>query len=123
MRSTSEPEPGTDVAGVFAARLGALARAPLPASIAHEAQRALLDLDGAALARALRLAATMTLGHREAFGTMTKAFHPGKAAANGILAARLAALGADAPASIVEDPRGFAAALSTRFDPAQLLDD
>ena len=33
----------------------------------------------------------MTLGHREAFGSMTKPFHAGKAAANGVLAARLAA--------------------------------
>jgi 2-methylcitrate dehydratase PrpD len=83
----------------------------------------LLGFDDASLARAVRLSATMTLGQREAFGTMTKAFHPGKAAANGILAARLAAQGADAPGTILEDPRGFAAALSTRFDPAQLLDD
>ena len=82
----------------------------------------LLGFDAAALARAVRLSATMPLGHRDAFGTMTKAFHPGKAAANGILAARLAAQGADAPADVVEHPRGFAAALSTRFDPAQILD-
>jgi 2-methylcitrate dehydratase PrpD len=82
----------------------------------------LLGIDDAALARAVRLAMTMPLGHRDAFGTMAKAFHPGKAAANGILAARLAAQGADAPAGIVEHPRGFAAALSTRFDAAQMLD-
>ena len=81
----------------------------------------LLDFDDAALGRAVRLAATMPLGHREAFGTTAKAFHPGKAAANGILAARLAAVDADAPADVVEHPRGFAAALSTRFDPAQML--
>ena len=82
----------------------------------------LLGFDDAAVARAVRLSATMALGHREAFGTMAKAFHPGKAAANGILAARLAAQAADTPAGVVEDPRGFAAALSTRFDPAQMLD-
>jgi 2-methylcitrate dehydratase PrpD len=82
----------------------------------------LLGFDDAALARAVRLAMTMPLGHREAFGTMAKAFHPGKAAANGILAARLAAQGLDAPAGVLEHPRGFAAALSTRFDPAQMLD-
>src|ERR1700730_6370166 len=73
----------------------------------------LLGLDDSGLARAVRLSTTMTLGHREAFGTMAKAFHPGKAAANGILAARLAAQGADAPAEVFGDPRGFAAALST----------
>jgi 2-methylcitrate dehydratase PrpD len=83
----------------------------------------LLGFDDAALGRAVRLSMTMPLGHREAFGTMAKAFHPGKAAANGIVAARLAAQGADAPADILENPRGFAAALSTRFDAVQMLGD
>lgn len=53
----------------------------------------LLGLDAAGLERALSLAAGMTLGHREAFGSMTKAFHAGKAAVNGTLAARLGAAG------------------------------
>jgi 2-methylcitrate dehydratase PrpD len=53
----------------------------------------LLGLDADGLSRALGLAAVMTLGHREGFGTMTKPFHPGKAAANGVAAARLAARG------------------------------
>src|SRR5215471_18203827 len=48
----------------------------------------LLGLDAEAAGRALSLAATMTLGHREAFGSMTKPLHAGKAAANGVLAAR-----------------------------------
>jgi 2-methylcitrate dehydratase PrpD len=81
----------------------------------------LLGFDDAALARAVRLSATMTLGHRDAFGTMAKAFHPGKAAANGILAARLAAQGLDAPPDVIESERGFAAALSTRFDAQQMI--
>ena len=66
------------------------------------AAAALLGLDAAATARALSLAATMTAGHREAFGTMTKPLHAGKAAANGVLAARLAAAGLGGPA----DPLG-----------------
>lgn len=66
------------------------------------AAAALLGLDAAATARALSLAATMTAGHREAFGTMTKPLHAGKAAANGVLAARLAAAGLAGPA----DPLG-----------------
>ena len=57
------------------------------------AASALLGLDAEAASRALSLAATMTLGHREAFGSMTKPLHAGKAAANGVLAARLAAAG------------------------------
>ncbi len=81
----------------------------------------LFGCDDAALARAIRLSTTMTLGQRDAFGTMAKAYHPGKAASNGILAARLAAAGEDAPDDIVESPDGFAAALSTRFDPEQML--
>jgi len=57
------------------------------------AASALLGLDAETTARALSIAATMTAGHREAFGTMTKPLHAGKAAANGVLAARLAAAG------------------------------
>jgi 2-methylcitrate dehydratase PrpD len=66
------------------------------------AASALLGLDADTAARALSLAATMTAGHREAFGTMTKPLHAGKAAANGVLAARLAAAGLAGPA----DPLG-----------------
>jgi 2-methylcitrate dehydratase PrpD len=54
------------------------------------AASAMIGLDAEATARALSLAAVMTAGHREAFGSMTKPLHAGKAAANGILAARLA---------------------------------
>jgi 2-methylcitrate dehydratase PrpD len=69
---------------------------------AAAAAAALLGLDARAMERALSLAATMTLGHREAFGSMTKPLHAGKAAANGILAARLADAGLAGPA----DPLG-----------------
>jgi 2-methylcitrate dehydratase PrpD len=66
------------------------------------AASALLGLDAETTSRALSLAATMTLGHREAFGSMTKPLHAGKAAANGVLAARLAAAGLAGP----PDPLG-----------------
>src|SRR4051812_12783730 len=62
----------------------------------------LLGLDGPGLEAALAAASTMTLGHREAFGSMTKPFHAGKAAANGVFAARLALGGYRG----VEDPLG-----------------
>ena len=62
----------------------------------------LLGLTSGQLQAALGAAATMTLGQREAFGSMTKPFHAGKAAANGILAARLAAAGNP----VVGDPLG-----------------
>ncbi|HTJ25356.1 MAG TPA: MmgE/PrpD family protein [Candidatus Limnocylindria bacterium] len=83
----------------------------------------LLGYDETGLAHAIRLASTMALGHREAFGTMTKAFHPGKAAANGIDAALLARTSIDAPSAILEAPGGFADALSTRADFGPLLAD
>jgi 2-methylcitrate dehydratase PrpD len=60
---------------------------------AAAAAAVLLGLDTRKLAHALALVSTMILGHREGFGSMTKPFHPGKAAANGVLAARLAAAG------------------------------
>jgi 2-methylcitrate dehydratase PrpD len=50
----------------------------------------LMGLDEAELAAAIGIAAEMTLGHREAFGTPIKPFHAGKAAANGLFAASLA---------------------------------
>lgn len=62
----------------------------------------LLGLDAGGLERALSLASAMMLGHREAFGSMTKPFHAGKAAANGLLAARLA----DEGLSGIGDPLG-----------------
>jgi 2-methylcitrate dehydratase PrpD len=62
----------------------------------------LLGLDATQLAAAFALVSTMVLGHREGFGSMTKPFHPGKAAANGLLAARLAQRGVRG----VADPLG-----------------
>jgi 2-methylcitrate dehydratase PrpD len=79
------------------------------------AASALLGLDTAATARALSLAATMTAGHREAFGTMTKPLHAGKAAANGVLAARLAAAGLAGPADPL-GPDGVLAVLAASVD-------
>jgi 2-methylcitrate dehydratase PrpD len=53
----------------------------------------LMGFDAAHLAAAIGIAAEMTLGHREAFGTPIKPFHAGKAAANGLFAASLARAG------------------------------
>jgi 2-methylcitrate dehydratase PrpD len=72
----------------------------------------LLGLDGRGLEAALAAASTMTLGHREAFGSMTKPFHAGKAAANGVFAARLALGGYRG----VEDPIGDEGVLATFAD-------
>jgi len=75
----------------------------------------LLGLDAATAANALSLAATMTAGHREAFGTMTKPLHAGKAAANGVLAARLAAAGLTGPGDIL-GPGGVLEVLADTVD-------
>jgi 2-methylcitrate dehydratase PrpD len=77
------------------------------------AAAALLGLDADRTAAAIGIAASTTLGQREAFGRMTKAFHAGKAAANGIAAARLAAQGMTAPSGALEAAGGFADALAT----------
>ncbi|MDB5983853.1 MAG: MmgE/PrpD family protein [Pseudomonas sp.] len=76
----------------------------------------LLGFDEAMLAQAVGIAASMFVGQREAFGTMTKPFHPGKAAANGIAAARLAAQGQKAQSDIFEALGGFSHSLSTKVD-------
>jgi 2-methylcitrate dehydratase PrpD len=53
----------------------------------------ILGADAERLEVALAAASTMTLGHREAFGSMTNPFHAGKAGANGVAAALMAADG------------------------------
>ncbi|HEY1607903.1 MAG TPA: MmgE/PrpD family protein [Paraburkholderia sp.] len=80
----------------------------------------LLGLSEEQLAHAMAIAASMFVGQREAFGTMTKPYHPGKAASNGIAAARLAQAGQQAAADIFEVPGGYSHSLSTRVDFAQM---
>lgn len=83
------------------------------------AAASLLRLDAEAASKALSLAATMTAGHREAFGSMTKPLHAGKAAANGILAARLASAGLAGP----EDPLGSGGVLDVLAIPGHPTPD
>jgi 2-methylcitrate dehydratase PrpD len=72
----------------------------------------LLGLDADAMARAFGLAGTQASGLRETFGTMTKAFHPGRAAQSGLLAAQLARRGFTCTTTILEGEHGFVAALA-----------
>src|SRR5687768_3983627 len=65
---------------------------------------------------ALGLAATQAAGLREMFGSMGKAFHPGRAAQNGYGAALLAEAGFTAGERGIEGPRGFAAVQSAVYD-------
>ncbi|MCP3054427.1 MmgE/PrpD family protein [Aurantimonas marianensis] len=72
---------------------------------------------------ALGLAATQSSGLREMFGTMTKSFHPGRAAQNGAMSAFLAEAGFDSSLQGIEAPRGFANVLSDKQDYGEILDD
>jgi 2-methylcitrate dehydratase PrpD len=80
------------------------------------------DLDEDGLAHAISIASSMSLGHRQGFGTMVKPFHPGKAAVNGLLAAGLAAQGFTGSPTALEGPRGYFACLSPQVDLAVLTD-
>lgn len=68
---------------------------------------------------ALGLAGTQAAGLKCMFGTMAKPLHAGNAAANGLMAARLAARGFTAHEAVLEAEQGFAATQTTTFDPAR----
>ncbi|HET6947166.1 MAG TPA: MmgE/PrpD family protein [bacterium] len=70
--------------------------------------------------RAFGLAASMSAGLRENFGTMTKPFHAGRAAENGLFAVLLARRGWTAARDILEAKRGFYSASSGGYDPAKI---
>ena len=65
---------------------------------------------------ALGLAATQSAGLREMFGSMGKAFHPGRSAQNGYAAAMLAKAGFTAGERGLEGPRGFAHVMAASHD-------
>lgn len=80
----------------------------------------LMGLDEQKMVWALGLAATQPVGLREMFGTMTKSFHPGRAAQNGLLAALLAQRGYTSSNAGIEAKRGWANVTSTHQDYAQI---
>lgn len=71
-----------------------------------------MDLPLEATLDAVGIAASSTVGIREAFGTMMKPFHPGKAGENGLMAALLAEQGVTGRHTVIEAPRGFLDVLS-----------
>jgi 2-methylcitrate dehydratase PrpD len=73
----------------------------------------LLGLNEQQMTWALGLAATQPVGLREMFGTMTKSFHPGRAAQNGLTAALLASRGYTSSNQAIEAKRGWANVTST----------
>jgi 2-methylcitrate dehydratase PrpD len=82
----------------------------------------LLGVEGPALTHAFGLAGTQAAGLKSCFGTMSKPLHPGKAAQNGLLAARLAARGFTSDTDILASAQGFAATQSTTADPAAAVE-
>ncbi|MEM7408152.1 MAG: MmgE/PrpD family protein [Pseudomonadota bacterium] len=71
----------------------------------------LMDLDVTGVAHAMAIAATQTSGLTTSFGTMSKPFHAGKAAADGVLAAELAAAGFEGATQILDAERSLVSAL------------
>ncbi|MEO8371029.1 MAG: MmgE/PrpD family protein [Candidatus Solibacter sp.] len=73
----------------------------------------LMGLSEQQMVWALGIAATQPVGLREMFGSMTKSFHPGRAAQNGFTAALLAAQNFTSSNAALEAARGWANVLST----------
>ena len=67
---------------------------------------------------ALGIVASMSAGIRANFGTMTKPLHAGRAAENGVVAARLAQLGFTSHPHILEDPRGYFKIMGSSLTPS-----
>ncbi|MGA2960594.1 MAG: MmgE/PrpD family protein [Candidatus Korobacteraceae bacterium] len=82
----------------------------------------LLNLDAERMAWAFGLAASQPVGLREMFGSMTKSFHPGRAAQNGMTASLLAARGFTSSSRALEAKSGWLNVLSTRHDTAQITE-
>lgn len=83
----------------------------------------IMGLDAPATARALGIAASEAAGLKCNFGTMTKPLHAGKAAVDGLLAARLAARGFTAREDAVETRQGFADVLAPGFEGGPIRPD
>lgn len=85
----------------------------------------LLGLSKTEVINALGIAGSLSSGLLEFFhnGMMTKRFHPGKAAHDGILAALLAQRGYTGPASVFEGRDGLFRAYSDDVNPARAITD
>src|SRR5215472_5428178 len=76
----------------------------------------LLGLSEQQMCWALGLAATQPVGLQEMFGSMTKSFHPGRAAQNGLTAALLASHNFTSSEQSLEAKYGWVNAVSTAHD-------
>ena len=82
----------------------------------------LLGLSEQQMVWALGLAATQPVGLREMFGSMTKSFHPGRSAQNGLTAAHLAAHNFTSAPAGLEGKSGWANVLSTSQDYGEITE-
>ena len=96
----------TGTIGVFAAAAGAAK---------------LWGLSSEETANAIGIAASKSAGIRVNFGTMTKPYHAGAAAENGITAARLARLGYQADPNALDGPWGYFQVKGGGCEPERLL--
>jgi 2-methylcitrate dehydratase PrpD len=80
----------------------------------------LLKLDKQLLTYAVGIGATQAAGMQQNRGTSCKSFHAGKAAANGVFAALLAANGFDSSQEILEGKKGFCRIYSSTSAPEML---
>ena len=71
---------------------------------------------------ALGLAASQPVGLRESFGSMNKSLNTGRAAADGLFAAILAAKNYTSSDAMIEAKRGWANTISTKQDYAEIID-
>lgn len=83
----------------------------------------LLGLTEEQMVWALGLAASQPVGLRESFGSMTKSFNPGRAAANGMFAAILASRNYTSSDAMIEAKRGWANTISTKQDYREITGD
>jgi 2-methylcitrate dehydratase PrpD len=83
----------------------------------------LLGVEGEALTHAFGVAGAQAAGLKSMFGTMTKPLHPGKAAQNGLLAARLAARGFTSDVDVLASKQGFADTQSTTVNAEAALEE
>jgi 2-methylcitrate dehydratase PrpD len=88
----------------------------LGALAAAGAGAVLRRLDAERASHAIGLAAAMAAGLTANFGSMAKPFQAGRAAQNGLWAARLAEAGMTAAPDVLEQPTGFLHALSPQGD-------
>jgi 2-methylcitrate dehydratase PrpD len=79
----------------------------------------LLGLDREQMKMALGMAGTQASGLRLVFGTMTKPFHPGKCAFDGLLSALLVQRGFTCAPNLIEGPKGYVEVLGveSRLEP------